>query len=117
MNNAIGHPDLSYKGVQIEFFPPNTTALIQPLDQGLICTFNALYTRNMMQHLVKAMDSDEKFSLKEFWHNFAIATGLEVIIRVLQETRNIERMQEEALARMRALSQRLFSRRNSAFGR
>ena len=34
MDNAGGHPvDLYNEGVQIEFLPPNTTSLLQPMDQ------------------------------------------------------------------------------------
>ncbi|XP_064080612.1 tigger transposable element-derived protein 1-like [Macrobrachium nipponense] len=37
MNYAGRHAtDLQYDGVQIEFLPPNTTSLIQPMDQGVI---------------------------------------------------------------------------------
>ncbi|KAI5100977.1 hypothetical protein C0J45_9963 [Silurus meridionalis] len=86
MDNAVRHPlDLSYEGVQIVFLPANTTSLIQPLDQGFIRTFKALYTKNLMQHLVEAMDSCSNFLLKEFWRQFTIETCLQVIQRVLQE--------------------------------
>uniref|UniRef100_A0A3P9PAK4 DDE-1 domain-containing protein n=1 Tax=Poecilia reticulata TaxID=8081 RepID=A0A3P9PAK4_POERE len=65
MENAGGHvADLSYDDVQIEYLPPNTTSLIQPMDQGIICAFKALYTRNALQHLVEAVDLDQDFSLK-----------------------------------------------------
>ena len=33
--------DLHYDGVQIDFLPPNTKALIQPLDQGVIQAIKA----------------------------------------------------------------------------
>uniref|UniRef100_A0A3P8TXQ8 DDE-1 domain-containing protein n=1 Tax=Amphiprion percula TaxID=161767 RepID=A0A3P8TXQ8_AMPPE len=45
-----------------DFLPPNTTSLIQPMDQGIICAFKALYTRNTLQNLIEAMDLDEDFS-------------------------------------------------------
>uniref|UniRef100_A0A8C5PWV6 HTH CENPB-type domain-containing protein n=1 Tax=Leptobrachium leishanense TaxID=445787 RepID=A0A8C5PWV6_9ANUR len=52
MDNAGDHPlDLYYEGVQIEFLPANTTSLMQPMDQGVIRAFKALYTRNSLQHL------------------------------------------------------------------
>uniref|UniRef100_A0A3B3QRU7 DDE-1 domain-containing protein n=1 Tax=Paramormyrops kingsleyae TaxID=1676925 RepID=A0A3B3QRU7_9TELE len=69
VDNAGGHTDdLSYDGMQIEFLPPNTTLLIQPMDQGIIRAFKVLYTCNTLQHLVEAMDSDQDFSLKDYWH-------------------------------------------------
>ncbi|XP_061648268.1 tigger transposable element-derived protein 1-like [Phyllopteryx taeniolatus] len=82
MDNASGHPlDLSYEGVHIEILPGN----IQPLDQGIIRTFKALYTRNAMQHLVDARDSVENISVGELWKKFDIATALQVIQKCLQE--------------------------------
>uniref|UniRef100_A0A3Q1BQ93 DDE-1 domain-containing protein n=1 Tax=Amphiprion ocellaris TaxID=80972 RepID=A0A3Q1BQ93_AMPOC len=71
LDNAGGHADdLSYDGVQIEFLPPNTTSLIQPLDQGIIRAFKALYTH---------------FSLKDYWHGYTIASCLQNIQRAIQE--------------------------------
>ncbi|UYV83999.1 TIGD1 [Cordylochernes scorpioides] len=44
IDNAPGHPqDLEYENVKVIFLPKNTTSLLQPLDQGIISTFKALY--------------------------------------------------------------------------
>uniref|UniRef100_UPI003590093E tigger transposable element-derived protein 1-like n=1 Tax=Myxine glutinosa TaxID=7769 RepID=UPI003590093E len=85
MDNAGHALDLSYDGVQIEFLPPNTTSLIQPMDQGVIRAFKALYMRNTLQHLVEAMDSDENFSLKAYWREYTIATCLQNIQMAIKE--------------------------------
>uniref|UniRef100_A0A3P9CS24 Uncharacterized protein n=1 Tax=Maylandia zebra TaxID=106582 RepID=A0A3P9CS24_9CICH len=53
--------------VGVERILPNTTPLIQPMDQGSILAFKALYTHNTLQHLVVAMESDQDFSLKDYW--------------------------------------------------
>lgn len=64
---AGGHSlDLNHGGLQVKFLPANTAFLIKPMDQGLIRAFKSLYTQNLLQHLVDAMDSDEKFKLKEY---------------------------------------------------
>jgi hypothetical protein len=87
MDNAGGHAiDLSYDGVQIEFLPPNTTSLIQPMDQSVIRAFKALYTRYALQNLVEAMDSD--FSLKAYWPKYTIATCLQNIQRAIKEMKS-----------------------------
>ncbi|XP_064106772.1 tigger transposable element-derived protein 1-like [Macrobrachium nipponense] len=84
MDNTGGHPaDLYYEGVQIEFLPANTTSFMQPMDQGVIRAFKVLYTRNSLDHLVKAMDDDSEFTLKGYWRKFTIATCLNVIDRSL----------------------------------
>ena len=65
MDNAGDHAtNLHCDSVQTEFLPANTTSLIQPMDQGVIRAFKALYTRNALENLVDAMDSDEDFTLK-----------------------------------------------------
>uniref|UniRef100_A0A3Q3KF68 DDE-1 domain-containing protein n=1 Tax=Monopterus albus TaxID=43700 RepID=A0A3Q3KF68_MONAL len=89
MDNAGGHAiGPSCQGVQIEFLPPNTTALIQPMDQGVIRAFKALYTRNSLQHLVEAMDED-KFSLKEYWCGYTIFTCLQNIQKAIKEMKTV----------------------------
>lgn len=86
MDNAGGHPvDLSHEGVQIEFLPPNTTSLLQPMDQGVIRAFKALYTGNCLQQLVAEIDENENFQLKIYWRNFTIASCLTVIHKALQD--------------------------------
>lgn len=65
LDNAGGHADdLSYGGVQIEYLPPSTTSLIQPIDQCVIRTFKALHTRNAPQNLIEAMQYDNDITLK-----------------------------------------------------
>ncbi|XP_054610573.1 tigger transposable element-derived protein 1-like [Dunckerocampus dactyliophorus] len=86
MDNAEGHAhDLSYEGVRIEFLPPDTTSLIQPMDQGVIRAFKALYTQNTLLHLVEAMDLEENFLLKEHWRQYTIATCLKNIQAALKD--------------------------------
>ena len=37
VDNCTAHPHVStLKNIQLEFLPPNTTSLIQPMDQGII---------------------------------------------------------------------------------
>uniref|UniRef100_A0A3P9I0D2 DDE-1 domain-containing protein n=1 Tax=Oryzias latipes TaxID=8090 RepID=A0A3P9I0D2_ORYLA len=75
VDNAGGHADdLAYDRVQIKFLPPNTTSLIQPMDQGIIRAFKALYTRNTLQHLVD-----------DYWRGYTIASCLQNIQRAIKE--------------------------------
>lgn len=87
MDNADGHAvDIAYDGVQVEFLPPNTASSIQPMDQGVIRAFKALYTRNLLQGLVEAMDmKEDDFSLEATWHEYTIASCLKNIQKVICE--------------------------------
>ena len=54
LDNAPGHPESIHQvalemGVEVVFLPPNTTSLIQPMDQGVIRTFKSYYTRRSLQ--------------------------------------------------------------------
>lgn len=51
IDNAPGHPVLEHPNVKVIFLPPNTTALIQPLDQGIIATFKTYYIKRSFQYI------------------------------------------------------------------
>lgn len=53
LDNAPVHPpDVILKNITLKFFPANTTATIQPMDQGVIRTFKAYYRRQRVQHVI-----------------------------------------------------------------
>uniref|UniRef100_A0A4W4G2R5 DDE-1 domain-containing protein n=1 Tax=Electrophorus electricus TaxID=8005 RepID=A0A4W4G2R5_ELEEL len=69
MDNAVGHHvDMYSEGVQIEFLPPNTTSLIQPMDQGMIHAFRALYTKISLQqnHFTASYTADDYIKKETF---------------------------------------------------
>lgn len=90
MDCAGGHAkDLQYDGVQIEFLPPNTTSLIQPMDQGVIRAFKALYTRSTMEGLISAVDdANDEFTLKTYWRSYNIASCLFNIQQALKDMKS-----------------------------
>ena len=47
---------------QFLFMPPNTTSLIQPMDQGVISTFKSYYLRRTFQQFINAIDDSEKIA-------------------------------------------------------
>ncbi|XP_068214490.1 tigger transposable element-derived protein 1-like [Palaemon carinicauda] len=58
---AGGHAtNLQCDGVQVEFLPPNTTTLIQLMDQWDIRAFKALYTRATMVGFIAVDDNDDE---------------------------------------------------------
>lgn len=58
MDNALGHPEPHEFNIKVVYLPPNTTSLIQPLDQEVIRTFRAHYTRYSMERFVNAMEEN-----------------------------------------------------------
>jgi hypothetical protein len=53
LDNAPVHPvDLKLSNVTIIFFPPNTTSVIQPLDQGIIRAFKAHYRSRLVKRII-----------------------------------------------------------------
>ena len=57
LDNAPAHPDCSVlvsqdKAIKAMFLPPNTTALIQPMDQGVLEALKRRYRRAMLQKLL-----------------------------------------------------------------
>ncbi len=82
LDNAPGHPPAMgnlYPNVKIEFLPPNTTALLQPMDQGVISTFKAYYIRQTFAQAIKATTGTAAITLIQFWKNFNIRNALENI--------------------------------------
>jgi len=58
LDNAPDLPvnlDSSSTGIKVEvvFLPPNTTSLLQPMDQGTITAFNAYYVRCPFTQLIR----------------------------------------------------------------
>jgi hypothetical protein len=74
LDNAPGHSphiaDLN-EHVKVDFMPPNTTSLIQPMDQGVISTFKAYYLRQTYDQALEET-SEKDISLKDYWKQFNI---------------------------------------------
>ncbi len=73
LDNAPGHPshlaDL-HPNVKVVFLPPNTTPLIQPMDQGAIAAFKANYLKITFAQAISATDADPELSLRDFWKKY-----------------------------------------------
>lgn len=71
LDNAPGHVHIEHNNVQILFIPPNTTSLIQPLDQGIIATFKKYYIKSTYQSILDKIEN-ETLTLAEIWKKFTI---------------------------------------------
>ncbi|CAM4670142.1 unnamed protein product [Caretta caretta] len=75
LDNAPGHPtilDDMCPDVKVVFLPPNTTSLLQPMDQGIFASFKAYYLRSMFAQAIRATEKEGGPTLKEFWKVFNI---------------------------------------------
>ncbi|GFW40279.1 tigger transposable element-derived protein 1 [Trichonephila clavipes] len=58
VDNAASHPQLEHPNVQLVFLPPNTTSLIQPLDQGIIATFKKYYIKTTYKFILNKLENE-----------------------------------------------------------
>lgn len=82
LDNAPSHPHSMgdwCDNIEVAFLPPNTTSLIQPMDQGVIATFKAYYQRRTMKQLLDATDGPDKPTIKEFWKGYNIKNAIDNI--------------------------------------
>lgn len=56
LDNCGAHPNLEFSNIKLLFLPPNTTSLIQPLDQGIIQNFKTNYRKLLVCNLVNTVD-------------------------------------------------------------
>ncbi|XP_013109419.2 tigger transposable element-derived protein 1-like [Stomoxys calcitrans] len=90
LDNAPSHPvycDDYSENIKVVFMPPNTTSVIQPMDQGVISNFKSYYLRRNFSQLLKATDGDNMPSMKDFWKNYSIRMAVENIIQSWKEVK------------------------------
>ena len=57
IDNCPAHPSVSnLTNVQLVFLPPNTTSVLQPIDQGVIRSLKAHYRGRVVRRLCRALD-------------------------------------------------------------
>ena len=58
LDNAPSHPThFQLSNVKLTFLPPNTTSVLQPLDQGIIQNIKMLYRRKLLEHVLRQCDA------------------------------------------------------------
>jgi hypothetical protein len=75
LDNAPGHPqciDDLVPEIKVVFLPPNTTSLLQLMDQTVIATFKRYYVRRTITHVIAATGNEASPTLKEFWKGYNI---------------------------------------------
>ncbi|XP_046590225.1 jerky protein homolog-like [Neodiprion lecontei] len=64
VDNCRSHGYVKINDIKVNFFPPNVTSLIQPMDQGIIQTVKLHYEINLVNAIVEAQN--ENVTLIEF---------------------------------------------------
>jgi hypothetical protein len=73
LDNFSGHPsNLQLKNIKMIFFPPNTTANSQPMDQGIIENLKRNYKKVLLRRRLESMDMGKEF-------NFTLLDALHLI--------------------------------------
>ena len=88
LDNAPGHPrelETMHPNIKVTFLPPNTTALLQPMDQGIIQAFKLYYIRRTFKIILDNMECDPDMNVMECWKKFDIAKCIVNIKESLQE--------------------------------
>ena len=75
MDDAPAHPpalvddlDAELDFIKVKFVPPNTTPLIQPMDQQVTASFKKFYVKALLSRCFQ-ITNDTDLTLREFWKN------------------------------------------------
>ena len=64
LDNCPAHPLVdNLSSIELMFLPSNTTAKIQPMDQGVIRSLKSHFRKFFMQHYILALENKEKFTV------------------------------------------------------
>ncbi|GFS39896.1 tigger transposable element-derived protein 1 [Trichonephila inaurata madagascariensis] len=90
LGNAPGHPKdnllTDFPWLTIQFLPPNTNSLIQPMGQKVIAAFKKLYTRALFRRCFEACQFSSTMTLKKFWkEKFDILEAIRIIQKAWSE--------------------------------
>ncbi|XP_068211841.1 tigger transposable element-derived protein 1-like [Palaemon carinicauda] len=85
LDNGPGHPsgleeDIldEFRFIKVLYLPPNTTPLLQPIDQQVISNFEKLYMKHLFKKCFDVTDNTN-LTLREFWKEHFIVHCLKII--------------------------------------
>ena len=60
IDNCKAHPEIKgLTNIALEFLPPNTTSVLQPMDQGIIRSLKAHYRSSLVKKVIDCIDNNE----------------------------------------------------------
>nr|XP_050022695.2 tigger transposable element-derived protein 6-like [Dermacentor andersoni] len=64
VDNCSAHCDINgLKAIRLEFLPKNTTAVLQPMDLGIIKNLKTLYRRHLLERILVCMESGKPYDV------------------------------------------------------
>ncbi|XP_066969127.1 tigger transposable element-derived protein 1-like [Macrobrachium rosenbergii] len=86
LDNAPAHPptltDNTYKElkfIEVLFLPPNTTSILQPMDQQVVSCFKKFFPNHLFKLCFEVMEATN-FTLRKFWKDhYNIVTCLKIM--------------------------------------
>ena len=79
IDNAPGHVIGEYSNIRIQFLPPNTTAKLQPLDQGIIKSSKDNYRTILMTRYLAGVESKQE--AKTIMKSFDFVVACQVLVK------------------------------------
>lgn len=62
VDNCPGHGQVAgLEAIRVEFLPANTTAKLQPMDQGVISSLKRHYRRSLLQRMLLCLESNKQY--------------------------------------------------------
>lgn len=68
--------------IKVVLLPPNTTSLIQMMDQDVMCCFKLKYLELTSEKLHSAVTRDPELGVKEYWKKVVSWTALDSLARI-----------------------------------
>ncbi|XP_045541632.1 tigger transposable element-derived protein 4-like [Papilio machaon] len=60
VDNCPAHPNVTnLKSITLAFLPPNTTSVLQPMDQGIIRSLKTNFRKNLVLKMINCLDANE----------------------------------------------------------
>ncbi|XP_053546948.1 tigger transposable element-derived protein 1-like [Bombina bombina] len=100
VDNAPGHPrmlDELNPNIRVEFLPPNTTSLLQPMDQCVIAAFKLNYLKRTFSKCIPAIDKEEGAGqevLSKFWKSYNILDCIKTVRDAWNDIKGMARQLE-----------------------
>lgn len=63
VDNCPAHPELNLEYIKLVFMPPNTSSVLQPMDQGVIRSLKSHYRKILLSRMVNIIDQGQQFSM------------------------------------------------------